>query len=59
VTISGEFFPILLTTHIILAISLFIPAFLLPFTMRTRGTDGEPVVGAQSGRFVRALVWLE
>ncbi len=58
-TISGEFFPILLTTHVILAISLFIPAFLLPFTMRTRGTDGEPVIGAQSGRFVRALVWLE
>ncbi len=57
--IPGELFPVLLTTHILLAISLFVPAFLLPFTMRTRGTDGEPVVGAQSGRFVRGLVWLE
>ena len=52
-------FPILLTTHIILAVSLFLPSFLLPFTMRTRGTDGEPVVSEGSGRFVRLLVWLE
>ncbi len=57
--IPGELFPVLLTSHVILAISLFVPAFLLPFTMRTRGTDGDPVVGAQSGRFVRGLVWLE
>ncbi len=57
--IPGELFPLLLTTHVILAISLFVPAFALPFTMRTRGTDGEPVVGAQSGRVVRGLVWLE
>ncbi len=55
----AELFPVLLTSHVVLAISLFVPAFLLPFTMRTRGTDGEPVIGAQSGRFVRALVWLE
>ncbi len=57
--IPGELFPLLLTTHVILAISLFVPAFALPFTMRTRGTDGDPVVGAQSGRVVRGLVWLE
>jgi uncharacterized membrane protein len=57
--IPPTLFPILLTTHIILAVSLFLPSFLLPFTMRTRGTDGEPVVGAGSGRFVRLLVWLE
>jgi uncharacterized membrane protein len=59
VTLPTNLFPILLTTHIILAVSLFLPAFLLPFTMRTRGTDGEPVVGEHSGRFVRLLVWLE
>ena len=59
VTLPANLFPILLTTHVILAVSLFLPAFLLPFTMRTRGTDGEPVVGQQSGRFVRLLVWLE
>jgi uncharacterized membrane protein len=59
VTLPAGLFPVLLTAHVILAVSLFLPAFLLPFTMRTRGTDGEPVVGGHSGRFVRLLVWLE
>lgn len=58
-TTAPTLFPLLLTMHVILAISLFLPAFLLPFTMRTRGTDGEPVIGAHSGRFSRLLVWLE
>lgn len=57
--IPADLFPVLLSAHIVLAISLFVPAFLLPFTMRTRGVDGEPIVGGDSGRFVRALVWLE
>jgi uncharacterized membrane protein len=52
-------FPLLLSAHVVLAISLFVPAFLLPFTMRTRGIDGEPIVGGQRGRVVRALMWLE
>jgi uncharacterized membrane protein len=59
VTVPTSLFPVLLTTHVVLAISLFLPAFLLPFTMRTRGTDGEPVVTSNSGRFVRLLIWLE
>lgn len=58
-TMPPTLFPILLTTHIILAVSLFLPSFLLSFTMRTRGTDGEPVVGASPGRFMSLLVWLE
>ena len=58
-TIPPSLFPVLLTLHIALAVSLFLPAFLLPFTMRTRGRDGEPVVGGRSGGFVRLLVWLE
>ena len=57
--IPAELFPLLLTAHIILAISLFVPAFALPFTMRTRGVDGEPVVGGKQGRLVRVLMWLE
>jgi uncharacterized membrane protein len=57
--VPAELFPVLLTTHIILAISLFVPAFLLPFTMRTRGIDGDPIVGGQQGRLVRTLMWLE
>jgi uncharacterized membrane protein len=59
VSLSGNLFPLLLTAHVILAISLFVPAFLLPFTMRTRGVDGEPVVNEGSGRLLRMLVWLE
>jgi uncharacterized membrane protein len=55
----ADLFPILLTAHIILAVSLFVPAFALPFTMRTRGTDGDPVVGGNKGRVVRGLIWLE
>jgi uncharacterized membrane protein len=58
VTLPSNLFPLLLMTHIVLAISLFLPAFLLPFAMRTRGRDGEPVV-ASDGRFVRLLIWFE
>ena len=58
-TLPSSLFGVLLTTHVVLAISLFLPAFLLPFTMRTRGTDGEPMVAPTSGRFVGMLVWLE
>ena len=57
--IPADLFPILLTAHIILAVSLFVPAFALPFTMRTRGVDGDPVVGGNQGRAVRGLMWLE
>jgi hypothetical protein len=57
-TLPANLFPLLLMTHVVLAVSLFLPAFLLPFTMRTRGRDGEPVV-AGSGRFVRMLIWFE
>ena len=58
-TLPANLFPMLLTTHFILSITHFLPAFMLPFTMRTRGTDGDPVVNTESGRFVRLLVWLE
>jgi uncharacterized membrane protein len=57
--IPANWFPILLTAHIILAVSLFVPSFALPFTMRTRGVDGDPVVGGSRGRVVRVLIWLE
>ena len=57
--IPAAWFPYLLSIHIILAISLFVPSFALPFTMRTRGMDGEPVVGGKRGRVVRTLIWLE
>ncbi len=56
--IPPALFPVLLLAHITLALSLFLPSFLLPFTMRTRARDGTPVV-APPGRFVRGLLWLE
>jgi hypothetical protein len=48
------FFPILLVSHIILAVSLFIPSILLPFALRTRRAAAE-----SSNRFVRFLLWLQ
>ena len=48
----------MLVAHITFAMSLFLPSFLLPFTMRTRTRDGTPV-RAEPGRFVRLLLWLE
>ena len=37
------YFPFLLGTHIILAVSLFLPSILLPFSLRTRrAADGQP-----------------
>jgi len=48
-------FPILLLTHITLAVSLLLPSVVLPFTMRLRG--GEQL--AQPGRVARGLQWLQ
>jgi len=47
-------FPLLLVTHIVFAISLFVPSFLLPFTLRSRrpATD-------RSSALVNALLWLQ
>ena len=48
------FFPLLLATHIILAVSLFLPSILLPFSLRTRrATD------ASANAVVRGLVWMQ
>ena len=45
-------FPILLATHVILAVSLFLPSILLPFALRTRRAAGD----SDSG-LVRTLLW--
>ena len=47
-------FPIILVAHIGLAISLFLPSILLPFTLRTR----RATIESESG-FVRALLWAQ
>jgi len=48
------FFPILLATHVVLAVSLFVPSILLPFALRTRRAASE-----SANRFVRFLVWMQ
>jgi hypothetical protein len=48
------FFPALLATHIVLAVSLFLPSILLPFALRTRRAAAE-----SPNRFVRFLLWMQ
>ena len=45
-------FPLLLATHVVLAVSLFLPSILLPFALRTR----RAAVDSESG-LVRTLLW--
>jgi len=47
-------FPVLLGTHIVLAVSLFLPSILLPFTLRTRRATIDSANGA-----VHALLWAQ
>jgi hypothetical protein len=47
-------FPILLVSHIALAVTLFLPSILLPFALRTRrAADASP------NRLVRGLLWMQ
>jgi hypothetical protein len=48
------YFPVLLATHIVLAVSLFLPSILLPFALRTRRAAAESPNG-----FVRFLLWMQ
>ncbi len=50
----ASFFPVLLGTHIVLAVSLFLPSILLPFALRTRRATVD-----SASRFVRALLWVQ
>lgn len=48
------YFPFLLITHIVLAVSLFLPSILLPFALRTRRAAASSPNG-----FVRFLLWMQ
>ncbi|HEY3165239.1 MAG TPA: DUF2269 family protein [Candidatus Limnocylindrales bacterium] len=48
------YFPFLLGTHIVLAVSLFLPSILLPFSLRARRAAAESPNG-----FVRFLLWMQ
>jgi uncharacterized membrane protein len=54
----SSLFPIILATHVSLAIALFVPSLLLPFTLRNRlvnrGYDAPP-----PGRFVRLMLAMQ
>ena len=50
----AQLFPVLLVTHIGLAVSLFVPSILLPFALRTRRAAAE-----SPNRFVRFLLWMQ
>lgn len=50
----ASYFPILLGTHIVLAVSLFLPSILLPFALRTRRATVDSGNGV-----VRALLWAQ
>lgn len=54
----SSLFPVLLTTHVTLAVSLFVPNLLLPFTLRNRSVAPGAVLG-RPGRFVRLLLWVQ
>jgi hypothetical protein len=47
-------FPLVLVTHIVLAVSLFVPSILLPFALRTRRAALDSPHG-----LVRFLLWLQ
>jgi len=51
-------FPYILIVHVTLAISLFVPSLLLPFTLRNRSVE-RGFAAHEPGRFVRALLWLQ
>jgi uncharacterized membrane protein len=51
-------FPLILGTHITLAIALFLPSLLLPFTLRNRLVNAGYDAPAP-GRLVRAMLWLQ
>lgn len=50
----APFFPVLLATHVALAIGLFLPSLLLPFTLRAQRAATESGSGV-----VRSLLWLQ
>lgn len=51
-------FPLILGTHITLAIALFVPSLLLPFTLRNRSVN-EGYDAPPPGRFVSGLLWVQ
>lgn len=51
----GQLLPTILVTHVVLAVSLFLPSMLLPFALRLQGGQWRE----NSGRVSGALFWLQ
>jgi hypothetical protein len=51
-------FPIILATHITLAVALFVPSLLLPFTLRSR-LVAAGYQAPEPGPFVGTLLWIQ
>jgi uncharacterized membrane protein len=51
-------FPFILAGHVALAIALFVPSLLLPFTLRSRSVE-RGFVAPEPGRVARTLGWLQ
>ncbi len=54
----SSLFPIILATHISLAIALFVPSLLLPFTLRSRLVNAS-YDAPEPGRFVKVLLAIQ
>jgi hypothetical protein len=54
----ASLFPYILAIHVMLAVSLFVPSLLLPFTLRNRSVE-RGRSAAENGHFVRALLWMQ
>jgi uncharacterized membrane protein len=54
----SSLFPLILATHVTLAIALFVPSLLLPFTLRSRLVNVGHVA-PEPGRFVGALLAIQ
>jgi hypothetical protein len=54
----SSLFPAILATHITLAIALFVPSLLLPFTLRNRLVNAGYDV-PEHGRVVKVLLWIQ
>ena len=54
----SQYFPVILATHITLAIALFVPSLLLPFTLRNRLVN-QGYDAPDPGAFVRVLLWIQ
>jgi hypothetical protein len=54
----SSLFPLILATHVTLAVALFVPSLLLPFTLRNRLVSAGYDAPAP-GPFVRLLLWVQ